>query len=67
MTSLLVTCDHDAFPGSRAFAVAQLIEGIDYTFLVRAETPFFTLAAVREAVAAPPLGLPPDDVLREEV
>lgn len=67
MAFLLVTCDHEVFSAA-AFAVAQLLsaEGIDYSFLVRPETPFFSRAAVRAAVAAG-LGIPPDDVLLEEV
>ena len=68
MTTLLVTCDHVAFPGSRAFAVAQILDeqGIDYSFLVSPETPFFTLTEVREAVATR-LGVAPDELLVEEV
>lgn len=67
MTTVLVTCDHDAFSAS-AFAVIQLLseEGTDYSFLVSPETPFFSLTEVREAVAGK-LGLLPDDVLVEEV
>ncbi len=65
MAFLLVTCDHEVFSAA-AFAVAQLLsaEGIDYSFLVRPETPFFSLAVVRVAAG---LGIPPDDVLLEEV
>lgn len=65
MAFLLVTCDHEVFSAA-AFAVAQLLseKGIDYSFLVRPETPFFSRAVVRVAAG---LGIPPDDVLLEEV